>query len=258
MEPTLDIVAVKAFWDSQANDLKLGNEAVTHRDHQQRLLEIDTVIRYLPAGCRLFDVGCGNGYATALFAPRLSEVVAVDYSDAMIERARREHSAIKNIRWKVQDALNISEPAESFDAAVTLRCLINLGSWEEQKRAIANIHRTLRPGGVFIMGEGTRQGRAALNAARKRCGLGAMPPVAYNLDFDEEQLWPFLGKLFEVKMVERLGMYDLVSRIIHPLVVAPADPLYNARINEVGRKISEHLSGFGEIAREFIAILRKL
>lgn len=257
METTLDIQAVKAFWDAQAKDTALANEAVTHRDHQQRLLEIEYVMKHLPKGGRLLDVGCGNGYATALFAPELAEILAVDYSQAMIERARSEHVAISNVRWEVQDALELAVPAGSFDAAVTLRCLINLGSWDAQQRVINNIHRALRPGGIFLMGEGTQQGRAALNKARVRCGLTAMPPVAYNLDFDEGRLWPFLESLFEVRHVERLGLYDLVSRIIHPLVVFPEQPVYQARINEVGRHISGRLGGFNELAREFIAVLSK-
>jgi SAM-dependent methyltransferase len=257
MEDTLDIGAVKAFWDTQARDKALGNEAVTHRDHQQRLLEIEIVMKHLPAGGSLLDVGCGNGYATALFAPKLAEVHAVDYSQDMIDRARREHASVSNVRWEVQDALELAVPAGKFDAAVTLRCLINLGSWDAQQRAIANIHRALRPGGLFFMGEGTRQGRAALNAARVKCGLTAMPPVAYNLDFDEERLWPFVREMFEIRVVERLGIYDLVSRIIHPLTVIPAQPVYQARINEVARQVSGQLTGFGELAREFIAVLAK-
>jgi SAM-dependent methyltransferase len=257
MENTLDITAVKAFWDTQARDKTLGDEAVTHRDHQQRLLEIEIVMRHLPAGGRLLDVGCGNGYATALFAPKLADVHGVDYSQDMIERAKREHAAVRNVRWEVQDATELAVPAGHYDAAVTLRCLINLGSWDAQRRAITNIHKALRPGGLFLMGEGTRQGRAALNAARVSCGLTAMPPVAYNLDFDEDKLWPFVRDLFEVRTVERLGIYDLVSRIIHPLTVQPAQPAYNARINEVARQVSGQLSGFGELAREFIAVLSK-
>jgi ubiquinone/menaquinone biosynthesis C-methylase UbiE len=257
MEATLDIHAVKAFWNAQAQDTTLGSEAVTHRDHQQRLLEIEWVLKHLPKGGRLLDVGCGNGYATALFAPNLADIHAVDYSEAMIERAKREHAAVGNIRWEVQDALKLVVPSGSFDAAVTLRCLINLGSWEAQKSAIVNIHRALRPGGIFLMGEGTRQGRASLNEARIRCGLAPMPPVAYNLDFDEGRLWPFLKDLFEVQHVERLGLYDLISRIVHPLVVFPEQPVYHARINAVGRQISGQISGFDELAREFIAVLSK-
>jgi SAM-dependent methyltransferase len=257
MHETPDIKAVKDHWDAQARDSGISPAAVTHRDHQQRLLEIAIVSRHLQPGSRLLDVGCGNGYATALLAPRVASVLAVDYSAAMIERARREHASVPNIQWKVDDVLVLAVPEAGFDAALTLRCLINLGSWEMQQRAILNILRTLRPGGLFLMAEGSQQGRAALNQARVRCGLSAMPRVPYNLDLDETMLWPFLKQHFEVVEVSRLGIYDLISRVVHPLLVQPEEPRYDARINEVGRQINEQLGGLDSIAREFIAVLRK-
>jgi len=110
MEKTLDVKAVKQFWDSQALNSSLNPEAVTHRDHQQRLLEISIVSRHLKQGDRLLDVGCGNGYATALFAPRVASALALDYSTAMIERARIEHAGITTIQWQVGDALVLDVP----------------------------------------------------------------------------------------------------------------------------------------------------
>ncbi len=254
---TLDVGEVKAFWDSQAANTGIAPEAVTHRDHQQRLLEIGIAGSYLRPGDRLLDVGCGNGYATALFARKVASVLAVDYSAGMVERARREHAAQANIRWEVQDATSLKVEAGQFDVAMTLRCLINLGSWPAQQEAILQVRDALRVGGLFLMGEGSVQGRAGLNKAREACGLPVMPSVAHNIDFDENDLWPFVKLHFDVVEVRRFGLYDLVSRVIHPLLVQPEEPRYDAKINEVGRVLAERLEGFGELGREFIAVLRR-
>jgi SAM-dependent methyltransferase len=256
-EQTMDVAQVKKFWDSQAANAGLAPEFVTHRDHQQRLLEIHIVQSYLRPQDRLLDVGCGNGFATALFAAQVAKVLAVDYSAGMIERACAEHAGLGNVRWEVQDALKLDVPAEEFDVAVTLRCIINLGSWEAQQTAIRNIHKALRNGGLLLLGEGSVQGRAALNRARVACGLPAMPPVAFNLDLDEDVLWKFLREYFDVLEIRRLGLYDFISRVIHPLLVQPDEPRYDAKINEIGRFAAERLDGFSEIGREFIAVLRK-
>lgn len=253
----MDVNKVKEFWDSQATNAQLAVEAVTHRDHQQRLLEIHIVEGFLRAGDRLLDVGCGNGYATAIFSKRVAEIKAVDYSAAMIERAKKEHAGLKNVRWDVQDALTLNLPKNSFDVAITLRCIINLGSWTAQQTAIRNIHQALRPGGLLLMGEGTVQGRAALNHARTACDLTVMPPVTYNLDLDEDVLWPFVSTHFDILEVRRLGLYDFISRVIHPLLVWPQEPHYDAKLNEVGRLVAERLGGFDALGREFIAVLRK-
>jgi SAM-dependent methyltransferase len=255
--PTQDIVEVKKFWDSLASDSKIASEAVTHRDHQQRLLEMHLTRNYLHPSDRLLDVGCGNGYATADFAPLVSEVLGVDYLPSMIERARAEFPDLKNVKWDVQDATKLTVPAGSFDVAITLRCIINLASWEAQKQSILEIHKALRTGGLFLMGEGTRQGRAGLNRARQACGLAAMPSVAYNIDFDEDVLWPFVREHFDIVTIHRFGVYDLVSRVIHPLLVSPEEPRYDAKINEIGCLLAKNLEGFHEVGREFLAVLKK-
>jgi hypothetical protein len=107
------------------------------------------------------------------------------------------------------------------------------------------------------MVEGTRQGRAALNRAREAAGLPAMPPVAYNLDFDEERFWPFAAELFETETVVRFGLYDLISRIVHPLFVAPAEPRYDGELNRVAAHVAARLSGMDELSRAFVAVLRR-
>ena len=50
-----------------------------------------------------------------------------------------------------------------FDVVVTQRVLINLSSWEDQKRALLNVHRVLNPGGRYIMIENTNDAFLALN-----------------------------------------------------------------------------------------------
>jgi SAM-dependent methyltransferase len=206
----------------------------------------------------VLDVGCGNGVSTASLARHSAEVVGIDYSAAMIERARREFPDLDNARFEVGDVLELGFDAASFDVVVTQRCLINLTSWEDQQKAIRNIARVLKPGGCFFLQEGTQQGRRQLNEVRQGFGLPAMPPVAFNLDFDETVLWSFLRGLFEIVEVRRFGLYDLVSRVVHPLLVSPEEPRYDAKINEIARGLAATMRGTDELSREFSAFLRRL
>ena len=171
------------------------------------------------------------------------EVVAVDYSAAMIERAKKAFPHFENVTFRVADVLALDIEPGSFDVAISQRCLINLTSWEDQKRALENIAGTLKPGGVFVLQEGTRQGRERLNQVREMLSLSRMPPVRFNLDFDEEVLWPFLRRYFEVVDIHRFGLYDLISRVVHPLVEAPEEPQYDAPINEVAARVASVLEG---------------
>src|SRR2546430_11629259 len=99
------IERIKETWDGRAKDDRLQGTYVTMADRNQRMLEIDEALRYITPGKLVLDVGCGNGYSTAIFAKQAEVILAIDYSEAMIERAKREYGAIPNITFEVQDIL---------------------------------------------------------------------------------------------------------------------------------------------------------
>jgi len=107
------------------------------------------------------------------------------------------------------------------------------------------------------MQEGSRQGREGLNKLREQLGLPRMPAVSFNNDFDEEKLWPGINEYFDIVEIRRFGLYDLISRVLHPLLIQPAEPQYLAEINRIAGKIAGTLRGADEVAREFHAFLRR-
>ncbi|MBI5602438.1 MAG: class I SAM-dependent methyltransferase [Deltaproteobacteria bacterium] len=248
---------IKKFWDDRALNDDLSEDLLTHRDKNQRMLEIETLSSHLPYNQHILDIGCGNGFSTALFSKQAQKIVGLDYSGAMIERAKNNFGHLPNIEFKVQDVLNLDFPECHFDVVISQRCLINLGTWENQQKALLNIKKVLKPGGFFLLQEGTRQGREKLNQTREIFGLDRMPEVSFNLDFDEDKLWPFIRQHFDIVEIRRFGLYDLISRVVHPLLVSPAKPEYDAEINKIARRLSR-LRGMEELSREFSAFLRRL
>lgn len=248
---------VKSFWDNRAIDQALDEATITLPDRNQRLLEIRVALNFLPERCRLLDVGCGNGFSTKVYAQHVDYVMGVDYSREMIEKARQDYGATNNLEFKTQDVLELDFEDGEFDAAISQRCLINLTSWENQQKALNNVARCLRVGGYYFMQEGTSQGRDRLNEVREGFGLERMPSVPYNLDFDEEKLWPFIDQDFEIVEIRRFGYYDLISRVVHPLLTEPDPPQYDAKINEIAAKVAFGLDGAGELSRQFFAVLRR-
>jgi SAM-dependent methyltransferase len=252
---------VKSFWDRRATDPSLDDAQVTHPDVWQRWLEIELTRRWLRLEDRVLDIGCGAGYATRQFAPLVREIIGIDASVGMIERAR-EVSAERpqaNLSFRQCDVL-AADPATLglFDVVLSMRCLINLPDWDSQKLALARIAGLLRPGGRFVFVEGSSEGRGALNALRQSVGLPAMPPVWHNRDFEERSLLDELVREFVVLEHRPLGVYDLVARVVHPLLVAPAPPRYEAPINEIAAKLALALPGLPEIGRVlFLALERR-
>jgi SAM-dependent methyltransferase len=252
------IDSIKTFWEDRARNREFGEDIVTHPDFNQRLLEVEVLEQYLPRGQSILDIGCGNGFSTAIFAKYAAHVVGIDYSPAMIERAKHQFGHLSNVDFELKDVANLEFSPKSFDVVISQRCLINLPTWEAQQKAISDIASVLRTGGYFFLQEGTQQGRERLNQVREMLGLKRMPDVPYNLDFDEEQLWPFVHRYFGIVEVRRFGIYDLVSRVVHPLLVSPLEPKYNAEINRIARQVSSKLPGLDELSREFSAFLRRL
>jgi SAM-dependent methyltransferase len=254
---------VKAFWDGRAQDPSNNDSEVTHRDIWQRWLEIETLKRYLRSDDRLLDVGCGAGYTTRLLAPLVREAVGVDYSESMIERARAaaDHPTLT---FEVSDVMSLRPGTPSttgtlgtFDAAVSSRCLINLAGWPEQQQALHNIAGMLKPGGRFLFLEGLADGRDGLNHLRVASGLEPMPKVWHNVDFVEHELQAFLAPLFTVVERRHFGVYDFIARVVHPLLVAPDAPQYEARINEVAARLALNSQEYGEVSRVLFLVLER-
>ena len=74
----------------------------------------------------------------------------------------------KKISFTQEDALNISFDDHTFDIIISIRCLINVGDFSNQLKALREIFRILKPGGRYLMCENTTQGLNNLNDLRKK------------------------------------------------------------------------------------------
>ena len=90
---------------------------------------------------RLLDVATGLGDAAAAAAARGATVTAIDFSSAMVQRARRTHPGIE---FHEGDAQELPFPDRSFDAVV---CNFGMLHFTEPERSLAEARRVLVPGG---------------------------------------------------------------------------------------------------------------
>jgi SAM-dependent methyltransferase len=93
------------------------------------------------AGTRVLDVATGPGYAAEAALRRGARVTGVDFSPAMVERAR---GRVPGADFRVADAEDLPFDDASFDAVVMNFGLLHLARPE---RAVAETARVLRPGG---------------------------------------------------------------------------------------------------------------
>src|SRR5262245_53333597 len=97
-----------------------------------------------PAGERVLEIACGNGELARRMADLGASVLAADFSEGMLERARARGG---DIEYRLADATDEAElgaldEAASFDAAVCNMALMDMASIEPFASASA---RLLRP-----------------------------------------------------------------------------------------------------------------
>lgn len=234
---------IKQYWDQKATTTKEYIPDITMKDICLRELEIESIINLLKSyGLKdVIDIGCGNGYSTFRFNKYAQNILGVDYSEEMIKKCieNQEMIADKNISFQSADVLELSEIVDKkFDVAITERCLINVPNFEDQKLAITQIHNVLNPKGKFLMLEGIQETFDYLNNARIKAGLDIIKLDWHNILFKTKEFETYISDMFRIVQVIDFGVYYYISRIFHPLFVAPEEPKFTSKINEVARQLS--------------------
>jgi SAM-dependent methyltransferase len=100
----------------------------------------------LATGERVLDVGCGTGSLTFELARRakLTAVEAIDFEEEFVEAAR-ERNPDQRIHFQKADACHLPFANYEFDRVLSLLVLHFVS---DPKRAIGEMKRVLRPGGV--------------------------------------------------------------------------------------------------------------
>ncbi|MDO4400328.1 MAG: class I SAM-dependent methyltransferase [Coriobacteriia bacterium] len=97
------------------------------------------------------DFGCGPGMFSILYAAMGCEVVAMDYSQNMLDHAAenaRQEGVFQNISFTCGDVSKLPFPSGSFDVAV---CRNVTWILEDPERAYAEWLRVLVPGGKLLV-----------------------------------------------------------------------------------------------------------
>jgi SAM-dependent methyltransferase len=95
------------------------------------------------------DLGCGIGPLLPFLAERFRRVLAVDFAEGMLQRARDACKDLRNVTFFHCSLTNLAALGETVDFAVAVNSLVlpNVG---ELEKALSAIHDLLKPGGHFL------------------------------------------------------------------------------------------------------------
>lgn len=94
----------------------------------------------------VLDIGCGNGRTADFF--EYKSYTGIDISKNLVELAKKRHNK-KNVRFDIGNFTDLPS-SKKFDLVVSIAVFHHLPSQSLRKRALKNVHLTLKDNGIFI------------------------------------------------------------------------------------------------------------
>jgi ubiquinone/menaquinone biosynthesis C-methylase UbiE len=182
---------IQAFWSERAAsfDESPGHEIFSQAE---RLAWHALLSRHLGpgAGRSALDLASGTGVVSHLLDDLGFRVTGLDWSEAMLERARaKAASRGRRIAFRLGDAERVAEADASFDVLVTRHLVWTL---VDPAACFREWLRVLKPGGILLVVDGDFVNRgpgerlvARAEAVLRRLGLLSAPAAGLSPDLAE-------------------------------------------------------------------------
>ena len=145
---------IKKFYARHLRNPKgFGGRIVTSVMNKQNLPLYEATIKLLKPSKSdvILDIGCGNGYVLGMLAKQYGGLyIGIDSSKSIIKSARRRNREFVETGkitfiWQNAESMDFNE--KSFDKIFTINTVY---FWEEPEKIMTQIHRVLKPKGLFI------------------------------------------------------------------------------------------------------------
>lgn len=177
---------IREYWSKRAEtfDLSPGHEIF---GDDERAAWHALIRRHLGdgSGREVLDLASGTGVISRLLVETGFKVTGLDFSEPMLERARRKHKELKGgAVFVVGDAEDTRQPDGRFDAITTRHLVWTL---PDPRAAFADWFRVLKPGGTVLIVDADMAARTpGQRVLRKIAGwlkrLSPNPAVTQGMD----------------------------------------------------------------------------
>ena len=202
----------RSFWSLHSHT---WDDLLQREEHRERLAErVDLLRRHLPEGARMVDAGCGTGnYALAL-ADAGYDVVGLDFSHAMLKKARekaeRRSSDRGSVSFRHADLTKrLPFDDASLDAAL---CAAVLQCLPDPAALVREVARVLKPGGLFEVVAVGSYGPGGGEKQPIRTGLLGRAFWTFKKIVKRRNRWPVLSKDQLMALLRPAGFEPLDER----------------------------------------------
>jgi len=136
----LDEKATPAFWDARWH--AEGRAGTSRQDNEI----VRITAKYLPAGARVLEGGCGRANKVKALADSGFKAIGMDYAEESVRQARLEYPGL-DIR--AGDVRSLPFPADYFDGYWSIGVIEHF--WSGYDPILAEAHRVLRPGRFLFL-----------------------------------------------------------------------------------------------------------
>jgi tRNA (cmo5U34)-methyltransferase len=145
----------------------------------------DLADQLVPAGGRVYDLGCSTGTLTGQLAerlaPRRAELIGVDREPGMTARAEERCAHLSSVRFETASLQELAlEPADMIISYYTLQFV----PLRVRASIVERIHAALAPGGSFVLFEKV----LASSARNQETAIGAYHDWKRRQGFGDEEI----------------------------------------------------------------------
>ena len=117
--------------------------------HPSTRLCLAALEEHLLPGDAVFDLGCGSGIHMSLFCSQCKQITGIDYSEKMVETARKLMEGTRAENWElhVADAQALPLDDRKFDWIISMGLLDYV---ESPQRVLRECHRVLKDNGAIV------------------------------------------------------------------------------------------------------------
>ena len=101
-----------------------------------------------PQPGKALNLGAGEGDYDAMIAKHCRELVSCDINEQDVAYAKALNHEVPNVEYRVENALNLTFPDNTFDLLLSMEVIEHVG---DPERMVSEVRRVLKPGGLALI-----------------------------------------------------------------------------------------------------------